>query len=306
MTIGDFIYGLMPVNLLLFQVMRKTMLSYRHGFHAGNHADVIKHLIYQYVLAYMGKKSKPFSIIDTHSGAGAYKLADDFSDKNKEYETGIAKLWDLQDAPESVVNYVEAVKKFNQENDSNALSLYPGSPWFALDSLPLESKAFFHELHPSDFDLLRQFVRTNRYRKAIKGDGYVESVGLFPPPSKRGVVLVDPPYELKEDYVRVVEYFKQMHKRFNSGVYMLWYPVVDRERIDKLEKDLKASGIKNIQLFELNVQADTEEKGMTGSGMIVINPPWTLKQEMERVLPFLESTLADSSGFYRIEQLVEE
>ena len=282
------------------------MLSYRHGFHAGNHADVIKHLIYQYVLQYMAKKDKPFSIIDTHSGAGAYKLAESFADKNKEYETGIAPLWQVTQAPESVLNYVAAVKRFNRENDCDDLTLYPGSPWFALDNLPMEGKAFFHELHPSDFDLLRQFVRTNRYRKAIHGNGYKESVGLFPPPSKRGVVIVDPPYELKEDYEQVVSYFSQMWKRFNSGVYMLWYPVVDRYRIDKLENDLKASGIRNIQLFELNVEADKEEKGMTGSGMIVVNPPWTLKGEMDQVLPYLVQTLSPETGHYRSLQLVEE
>jgi len=284
------------------------MLSYRHGFHAGNHADVIKHLIYQYVLQYMGKKNKPYSIIDTHSGAGAYKLADNFADKNKEYETGIAKLWTANDAPESVQSYVEAVKRFNQDSDqgSEQLAVYPGSPWFALDELPLEGKAFFHELHPSDFELLRQFVRTNRYRKAILGDGYKESVGLFPPPSKRGVVIVDPPYELKDDYQKVVSYLGQMWKRFSSGVYLLWYPVVDRYRIDQLEQELQQSGIKNIQLFELNVEADKEEKGMTGSGMIVINPPWTLKQEMETVLPYLVEKLTNGYGNYRIEQLVNE
>lgn len=282
------------------------MLSYRHGFHAGNHADVLKHLIYQYVLTYMGKKNKPFSIIDTHSGAGAYKLADSFADKNKEYETGIGPLWSQTQAPEPVLNYIEAVKRFNAEHDSTELSVYPGSPWFALDTMPLEGKAFFHELHPTDFDLLRQFVRTNRYRKAIHGDGYKESVGLFPPPSKRGVVIVDPPYELKDDYVKVVDYLQQMWKRFSSGVYMLWYPVVDRERIDKLEQQLTKSGIRNIQLFELNVAADTTEKGMTGSGMIVINPPWTLQQDMTEVLPYLVDELAPDSGNYRIEQLVNE
>lgn len=282
------------------------MLSYRHGFHAGNHADVIKHLIYQYVLSYMGKKNKPFSIIDTHSGAGAYKLEDGFADKNKEYETGIGKLWQQTQAPESVLNYIDAVKRFNKENDSATLSLYPGSPWFALDAMPLEGKAFFHELHPSDFDLLRQFVRTNRYRKAIHGDGYKESVGLFPPPSKRGVVIVDPPYELKDDYHKVVDYLQQMWKRFSSGVYMLWYPVVDRERIEKMEQQLVKSGISNIQLFELSIEADTDERGMTGSGMILINPPWTLKQEMEQVLPYLVNTLAPETGHYRIEQLVNE
>jgi 23S rRNA (adenine2030-N6)-methyltransferase len=284
------------------------MLSYRHGFHAGNHADVIKHLIYQYVLAYMGKKDKPYTIIDSHAGAGAYSLSADFAAKNREFETGIGKLWraDTTQMPQSVQDYVNAVRRFQSESDATELSVYPGSPWFALDALPLEGKAFFHELHPADFDLLREFVRTNRYRKAVKGDGFKESVGLFPPPSKRGVVITDPPYELKEDYSRVVEYMSTMYQRFSSGVYMIWYPVVERERITKMEQSLKDSGIRNIQLFELSIESDSEQKGMTGSGMIVINPPWTLKQEMETVLPYLVKCLAPASGWYRLEQLVEE
>jgi len=284
------------------------MLSYRHGFHAGNHADVLKHLIYQYVLSYMSQKDKPFSIVDTHAGAGAYKLSDDFAAKNKEYETGINKLWNAatDDMPESVKNYVDAVRRFNVESECSELEVYPGSPWFALDAIPLEGKTFFHELHPADFELLRQFVRTNRYRKAIKGDGFSESVGLLPPPSKRGVVIIDPPYEMKDDYQRVVEYIETMYKRFSGGVYMIWYPVVDRYRINQMEHDLIKSGVKNIQLFELNVSEDTEEHGMTGSGMIVINPPWTLKAEMETVLPYLVATLTNDQGDFRIEQLVSE
>ena len=284
------------------------MLSYRHGFHAGNHADVLKHLVYQFILKYMGQKNKPFNVVDTHAGAGAYKLSDDFSQKTMEFETGIGALWSLdkQQMPEPVREYVEAVDRFNREHDSAELAFYPGSPWFALDALPLEGKAFFHELHPSDFDLMRQFVRTNRYRKAINDDGFVASMGLYPPASKRSVTIIDPPYELKEDYKRVVDYAKAVNKRFKSGVIAIWYPVVDRYRIDQMESELAASGIRNVQLFELSVTQDTDEKGMTGSGMIVINPPWTLKTTMQEVLPYLVKELAPSTGHFRNVQLVEE
>ena len=140
----------------------------------------------------------------------------------------------------------------------------------------------------------------------IKGDGFKESVGLFPPPSKRGVAIIDPPYELKEDYQRVVDYVSDMYKRFNSGVYMIWYPVVERTRIDEIESQLKRSGIRNVQLLELNVQADSEEKGMTGSGMIVINPPYTLFEDFKAVMPFLTDLLGQKGAFWRAEQLVEE
>ncbi|GAA0294644.1 23S rRNA (adenine(2030)-N(6))-methyltransferase [Psychrosphaera haliotis] len=284
------------------------MLSYRHGFHAGNHADVLKHTVYQLVLKYLGKKNKPYSIIDTHAGAGAYQLMDEFGQKNKEYNTGIGKLWSLDSKtmPEPLQDYVSAVRRFNSESEQTDLNVYPGSPWFALDELPLEGKGFFHELHPSDFELLRTFVRTNRYRKVIKGDGFKESVGLFPPPSRRGVAIIDPPYELKEDYHRVVEYVTAMTSRFESGVYMIWYPVVDRYRIDGMEHALKKSGIKDIQVFELNVLPDTDERGMTGSGMIVINAPYTLKEQMSEVLLYLDKQLGEQGSSWRSEQLVEE
>jgi 23S rRNA (adenine2030-N6)-methyltransferase len=307
------------------------MLSYRHGFHAGNHADVLKHIVYQQVLKYLGKKNKPYSVIDTHAGAGAYTLTDEFGQKNKEYESGIGALWNLpsESLPAEVAEYVDAVKRFQTEDESNkgvaveaaelklestttSVSMddgpvvYPGSPWFALDTLPLEGKAFFHELHSTDFELLRKFARTNRYRKAIHGDGFVESVGLFPPASRRGAAIIDPSYEIKDDYQRVVDYIETMYKRFNSGVYMIWYPVVDRYRIDQMEKGLVKAGVRDVQLYELNVAADTEERGMTGSGMIVINAPFTLKQQMATVLPFLTNNLAGQDGFFRLEQLVEE
>lgn len=284
------------------------MLSYRHGFHAGNHADVLKHAVYLCVLSYLGKKDKPFSIIDTHSGAGAYSLSGDFASKNKEYLTGIGKLWQTQqdDMPESIVSYVEAVKRFNKEHQHDELTLYPGSPWFALDKLPLQGKAFFHELHNTDSELLTEFVRCNRFRKVIHGDGFVNSVGLFPPPSKRGVAIIDPSYEIKDDYKKVVDYVAAMYKRFNSGVYMIWYPVVERHYIDDIEQRLKQSSIKNVQLFELSISADSDQKGMTGSGMIVINPPWTLKQQMEQALPYLEQQLAGEGGFSRCIQLIDE
>jgi len=284
------------------------MLSYRHGFHAGNHADVLKHLVYQFVLSYMGQKDKPFSIVDTHAGAGAYQLDSEFSSKNKEYDTGIGKLWQLpaEGMPEAVKNYVDAVRRFNIEHEHHDLALYPGSPWFAMDALPLEGKAFFHELHPTDFELLRQFVRTNRYRKVINEDGFVASIGLLPPPSKRGVTIIDPPYEIKDDYQRVVAYAQASYKRFSNGVTLIWYPVVERSRIVEIERALENSKLKNIQLFEFNVAPDSEQRGMTGSGMIVINPPWTLKKTMDRVLPYLIETLSPDEGWSRSIQLVDE
>ncbi|MDO6720698.1 23S rRNA (adenine(2030)-N(6))-methyltransferase RlmJ [Psychrosphaera sp. 1_MG-2023] len=284
------------------------MLSYRHGFHAGNHADVLKHLIFQFVLQYMGEKERPYIVVDTHAGAGAYKLEDEFAQKNKEFETGIGPLWnaDRANMPKAVAEYLDVVAKFNKEDGFDDLVLYPGSPWFALNQLPMDGKGFFHELHPTDFDLLRQFIRPNRYRKAIKGDGFELSMGLFPPAQKRGVVIIDPPYEIKDDYDRVVQYVKDVTKRFKGAVILIWYPVVERYRIDKVEQGLKRTGVKNIALYEFNVAKDSHERGMTGSGMILVNQPWKLPSAMAEVLPYLVKTLPGDNNDFRAEQIVPE
>ncbi|MBQ4832744.1 23S rRNA (adenine(2030)-N(6))-methyltransferase RlmJ [Pseudoalteromonas sp. MMG010] len=279
------------------------MLSYRHSFHAGNPADVLKHLVLAQVLSYQTIKDKPLDYIDTHSGAGFFELDAADAQKTQEYKEGIEKLWHHNSEQSALNEYIELIKSFN---DNRELAFYPGSPKIAEHFLRRQDKGWFFELHPRDLTLLEQNMQGKRSIRVRGENGFAGLVGLLPPASRRACVLIDPPYEIKDDYETVVNTIVKAYQRFATGTYMIWYPVVDRERIDAMEQGLVASGIRNIQLFELATTADTEVHGMTASGMIVINPPWKLKQAMDDVLPELVSILSDNSGFYRSEQLVAE
>ena len=280
------------------------MLSYRHSFHAGNFADVLKHLILIKILEHLHKKDKPFCCIDTHAGPGLYELNSDYALKNKEFENGISRLWQQPNLPASVEQYVKVIQHFNV---TDQLNYYPGSPLIAQHFLRVQDRLFLHELHSTEIERLTQTVKKDRRIKVFHADGLKNTLGLLPPNEHRGLILIDPSYEIKTDYQSVVDTLIQMHKRFATGTYALWYPVVDRTRNQHLELALKQSAIKNIQLFELGISADTAEKGMSSSGMIVINPPWTLQADMQETLPYLATQLGlDHAGHYRIETLVKE
>ena len=280
------------------------MLSYRHGFHAGNFADVLKHTVLVHILEHMKLKDKPVRIIDTHAGAGVYKLNSTQAQKNREFDTGIGRLWPLTQVPAAVQQYLENVRECNEKRQ---LQLYPGSPLLMQKLMRAQDRLFLHELHPSDFQFLRDCMRDIRNVKVINDDGFAGLQALLPPPDKRALVLIDPSYEVKSDYQHAIKQVIQAHKRFATGTFAIWYPVVLRQRIHEMETALQKSGIKNIQLIELGLQPDNPEHGMTSSGMIVINPPWTLWRAMEEALPWLVDQLGENDvGFYRLEQLVPE
>lgn len=280
------------------------MLSYRHSFHAGNFADVLKHIVLIQCLESLSKKDKPFCCIDTHSGPGKYELDGDYALKNKEFDNGITKLWRHADLPETVAHYVSLIKRFNS---TDKLTRYPGSPLITKQLLRAKDRLCLFELHTTEIKLLSAEANKDKRISVFHADGLTGCLKLLPPTERRGLVLIDPSYEMKTDYQQVVESLIAMHKRFATGTYALWYPVIERSRTQKLELAIKASGIKNVQLFELGIRADSDEHGMTASGMIVINPPWTLAAEMNRILPWLADVLGNNDeGFYRIQTLVAE
>jgi 23S rRNA (adenine2030-N6)-methyltransferase len=278
------------------------MLSYRHSFHAGNHADVLKHLVLCRILSYLVRKDKPLCYVDTHAGAGGYALQSPQAQKNREYETGIGRLWQRQDLPAPLADYVELIRRFNPDG---ALRQYPGSPWLARQLLRPGDRLLLHELHPADCTALREQSAADRRAKVACTDGYQGCIALLPPQERRGLVLIDPPFELKSDYRQVIETLQQAHKRFATGVYALWYPVVERARIEQLERSLRATGIPSVDRYELAIAPDRHGHGMTASGMLVANPPWTLREEMACCLPWLARELAGDTGDWRVEVLRE-
>ncbi len=272
------------------------MLSYRHAFHVGNFADVIKHIVIIEVLEHLVKKDSPFDYIDTHAGAGLYDLRADQTSKLQEYSQGVGKLLsadEQEDWPE-LVTYLSIIKQYNPTTE---LTHYPGSPIIALNFLRDKDRAWLFELHPADCEALAQQVSRDRHVKVIREDGFKNVLSLLPPHSRRGLILVDPPYEVKSDYDQVLETVKKAHTKFATGTYVIWYPVVDRTRIEKLASRLENSGIKKILRLELAIAADESHGiGMTAAGMFVINPPWQLRQTMSTLLPRLVKTLGAGPG----------
>jgi len=280
------------------------VLSYRHSFHAGNFADVLKHLVLVRILRYQIQKKKPLLYLDTHAGAGGYALTSAHADKTQEFDNGIGRLWARRDLPGVIADYVELVRRFNADK---VLYHYPGSPWFAQQLLRATDRLVLHELHPADLELLRERFHEDRRICCQGEDGFQGCIARLPPPERRGLILIDPPYELKEDYQRVVDTLVGAHARFATGCYALWYPVVERQRIARLEKALVATGIRRILLLELGVRTDRLGHGMTASGMIVINPPFSLAAEMEPALEYLATTLGvNGQGHWRSIELVGE
>ena len=269
------------------------MLSYRHAFHAGNPADILKHLVLIEVLDYLAQKDKPLTYIDTHAGAGKYSLGSPEARKNQEFSAGFDRLTGNAKLHPSIDRFLKLVLRFRKEKNSK---IYPGSPLLALQLLRDFDTAWFFELHPTDFELLEQTIAGYASVHARKEDGFHGLLGLLPPASRRGCVLIDPPYEIKSDFGKVIDTLIDAHRRFSTGTYLLWYPIVDRKRVNYLEKRLLESGIGKISLFELQTQADNLSPHMTGSGMICINAPWGLQEKMADILPLLASLLATGEG----------
>lgn len=280
------------------------MLSYQHGYHAGNHADVLKHAVLIALLEHLARKAKPFSYIDTHAGAGLYDLREREARKNREFESGIGRLWNRDDLPPLLARYVAAVRACNDA--TGRLKVYPGSPRIALTLLRPDDPVDLFELHAAEARRLERALGERPRMRVRQEDGFTGCIGLLPPPSRRGLVLVDPPYEVKADFAAVVKTLKDAHKRFATGTFAIWYPVTTRERVDRLCRQLRATGIRDLHRFELCIAPDSEDFGLTGSGMLVVRPAFTLHEQMAQVLPFLATVLGDGQGRGVAETLVPE
>lgn len=266
------------------------MLSYRHAFHAGNHADVLKHVVLVHLFGYLAQKDKPLWFVDTHAGAAVYILDEGYATKNAEFETGIGRLWPRNDLPSSVGEYVQQVRLLNS---GSKLRTYPGSPQLAMQMLRKQDRLRMFELHTTESRLLQQYFREQAPRAiAQAGDGFEGLQSVLPPPSRRGVVLIDPSYEDKGDYKRVIEGLQQALKRFGTGVYAVWYPQVQRHesrRFPGMLKRLKEKGWLHVTLTVKGPVAGG--LGLHGSGMFILNPPWTLSKALKEAMPYLVKML---------------
>ena len=285
------------------------MFSYRHGFHAGNHADVLKHCVLTQLLDYLNQKPAPYMVIDTHAGAGVYQLDSDYATKSGESDEGVALLWGRDDAPAAVNEYLQIIRDMNP---AGRLRHYPGSPFLAERLMRDQDRLRVFEMHPTDSKLLAENFRKLEAHAAANGqksnargtrvqlqraNGFAGLKALLPPPSRRGLVLMDPSYEDKDDYRKVKLAIEDAQKRFATGTYAIWYPVLGRLESQQLPERLKRVAASEWLNVTLTVAGPTaQEQGLRSSGMFIINPPWTLEATLKEVMPWLTQVLAKDEG----------
>ena len=290
------------------------MLSYRHAFHAGNHADVLKHFILIQLIRHLQQKDNPFWYIDSHAGAGLYALDTGYATKLAEHVEGIDRLWSCSDLPAALAEYVGLVRALNPDGK---LRNYPGSPWIANQLLRAQDRLCLFELHSRDSQLLQEnFRATGRRATVHASDGFAGLKALLPPPPRRALVLIDPAYEDKQDYRRVPQILAEGLKRFATGIYAIWYPqlpekhgrtTVQRNESKQLPEKLKTLAVKNWLHVRLTVGTPAADAfGMYGSGMFIFNPPWTLAGTLQQVMPYLVQALGQDAGAsFLVEQAVD-
>jgi 23S rRNA (adenine2030-N6)-methyltransferase len=270
------------------------MFSYRHGFRAGNHTDVLKHVVLVQMLAYMTAKDKPFWVIDTHAGAGSYSLTSTFARKTAEFRSGIGRLWERNDLPIALADYLRQVRAVNPDG---ALRTYPGSPQIALQMMRPGDRLRLFELHTTESQVLQVHFRGAGRRVAVQAaDGFAGLKALLPPPSRRGLVLIDPSYEDKADYRKVVDTMSDALQRFSTGTYAVWYPLIQRKEAQTLPGQLQRLADGDWLDVWLKVMAPAEDGlGLHGSGLFVFNPPWKLEAALRAAMPTLVKLLGQDS-----------
>ena len=255
------------------------MLSYRHGYHAGNAADVLKHFILTYVLDYIKKKDKGFIFIDSHAGAGKYLISDPYMQKNKEYLQGIKKILQLKNDNIFLKKYLDLIKSINFNSE---LKIYPGSCFLAARSLRPNDNLYFFELHPKEFLNLKKNFENDSRVIIENRDSYQRLKKLLPPKEKRAVILIDPSYELKDEYEKVSEMLSDCYKKFPLGVYIIWYPVLKNKKSEKFIFNVLKKKYKNLSHVEMIT--DNLNNGMQGSGLFILNCPWSIENDIKKSL----------------------
>jgi 23S rRNA (adenine2030-N6)-methyltransferase len=280
------------------------MFSYRHAFHAGSHADILKHLITVQLVRYLQEKPGALSIVDTHAGAGLYNLQDGFAAISQESAGGIIRLKDYlastgTHVPTSTAEYLACVAI---ENGPESAALYPGSPYILARLLRPQDRLRLFELHPNEIDILRGNMHQLGLDKQIDiyaADGFSRLKGLLPPPSRRGLVLIDPSYEDKNDYRNLESCLEEALDRFATGCFAIWYPVIARRESITLPDRLKAIAKAHQRTWlraELRTENTSGERRLQDSCMFIFYPPWTLQGHLKDALPILKNALGLNSG----------
>ncbi|MFK0690513.1 23S rRNA (adenine(2030)-N(6))-methyltransferase RlmJ [Mesorhizobium sp. IMUNJ 23033] len=270
-------------------------MNYRHAYHAGNFADVVKHVVLTRLLEYLKQKDKAFRVIDTHAGIGRYDLSSTEAQKTGEWQGGIGRLIGVNldaKAAALLAPYLEAVRALNPDGGPDGgIKKYPGSPLIARHLLRKQDRLTAIELHPDDANRLKAVFAGDFQARVIELDGWLALGAQLPPKEKRGLVLIDPPFEAVGEFDRLVDGLVKAHKRWPGGIYALWYPIKDRKAVIAFRKALKQTGIPKLLDIEFEIRPASSEPSLDGSGMVVVNPPFTLEGELRLLLPALHRLL---------------
>ncbi len=271
-------------------------MNYRHAYHAGNFADVIKHAVLARLVEYLKRKDKAFRVIDTHAGIGLYDLGSEEAQKTGEWHDGIGRLVEAKlpaDAAELLGPYLDAVRAQNPEG---GISAYPGSPLIVRHLLRKQDRLSAIELHPADASTLAALFEGDFQARVTELDGWLALGAHLPPKEKRGLVLVDPPFEKEGEFGRLVDGLKRAHRRWPGGMFALWYPIKDRRAVAEFRAALADAGIPKIMDIAFDIRPPSREPRLDGTGMIVVNPPYPLESELQILLPVLAEILGEDGG----------
>lgn len=277
-------------------------MNYRHSFHAGNHADVLKHAILLRMVTLMQRKEAPLCYLDSHAGTALYDLQGEDAGRTGEYLDGIGRLWERDDLPGLLADYRDVVARHNPKGE---LQLYPGSPQLIADVLREQDRMILSELHPEDAQTLKNHFADEPRIAVHQRDGYELPKAFLPVAEKRALWLIDPPFEKGDDLQRCLQAVQQGVQRMRQTVIALWYPIKDQRLLRDFYRQISEAELPKVLRVELNVRPADTSLGLNGSGLMLINLPWPLWEELEQVLPWLAPQFAQSGpGDWRMDWLV--
>lgn len=278
-------------------------MNYRHAFHAGNHADVFKHLTLSRIFALLAKKDAPYAYLDSHAGVGLYDLHGDQASRTGEYLEGVARLWDAATLPDMCHDYLRVLSELN----GNAkLRYYPGSPELARQLSRGQDRLFCNEKHPEDGQLLKDNMSRDRRITVRLEDGWNFPRAMLPSREKRAVLLIDPPFEQAKELDRCVQALNEAIGRMRQTIVVVWYPIKDRQQLKRFYRDMAASNAPKLLRVELLVHSADDAGRLSGSGLLISNPPWGLEDELKQLLPWLSELLGQSQGSWEMDWLIDE
>ncbi len=280
------------------------MLAYRHLFHAGNFADVFKHALLIQLAIALGRKDKPFLYLETHAGTGRYDLTHAWAQKNAEFRDGIARIFSRSEYPGALSPYIDAVRA---QNPDGRLRFYPGSPLLVRSFLRGRDRMALAELNRDDYARLRKQFAGNRRVQARNMDGYQALKAFLPPAERRALTFVDSSFDRANEYRRIGDALGEAHRRFATGVYAVWYPLMQPVEVSAFERSIVAIGMRKLLKLELSVHPGTWQDGLRGCAMLVVNPPFGFDTLASPMLHWLWKALSPGGqGRYRVKWLVRE